>query len=301
MFKQLEQPYPTITNNRYRLLVSLAFGVFIALFLLVFTPFGLSGFDDRRLLISCAVFGIITTTLIFICSWALPRLWPGTFGEENNTVGAEIGMLLITIFIIGLGNQLFAHFYLHASFSIISILWYQMATLVVSVLPLTILVMRSQLRLQKKYAAAANMLNTAVQGWPENGSATSDSNLPEQNIRIAAEQTKDDLLLRAGELIYIVAADNYIRVYYRLGNKVQSVVLRSTLKKAAAGLQAYPHFLRCHRTYLVNMDKVIHVSGNAQGYKLHLGDVSEEIPVSRHLNKTITALLMKSKSVINNP
>jgi DNA-binding LytR/AlgR family response regulator len=52
-------------------------------------------------------------------------------------------------------------------------------------------------------------------------------------------------------------------------------------------LAAHPAFFRCHRMYLVNLQRVISVSGNAQGLKLQLDGLEEAIPVSRNLTETV--------------
>ena len=39
--------------------------------------------------------------------------------------------------------------------------------------------------------------------------------------------------------------------------------------------------VQCHRTFLVNTEKIIRASGNAQGFTLQLKDLPETIPVSR--------------------
>ena len=38
---------------------------------------------------------------------------------------------------------------------------------------------------------------------------------------------------------------------------------------------------RTHRSYLVNLERVTEVSGNAQGYRLKVRDSEREIPLSR--------------------
>lgn len=58
-------------------------------------------------------------------------------------------------------------------------------------------------------------------------------------------------------------------------------------------LAEFPEFYRCHRTYIVNLQKVKHISGNAQGYKLHLENIDTLIPVSRSLNEGIAAKFAK--------
>ena len=44
---------------------------------------------------------------------------------------------------------------------------------------------------------------------------------------------------------------------------------------------------RCHRSYLVNTALVDYVSGNAQGYQLHLKGTDQEVPVGRTFAPTI--------------
>src|SRR5215471_9595112 len=67
----------------------------------------------------------------------------------------------------------------------------------------------------------------------------------------------------------------------------QQKVIRNSLKNLEDQLSKYPGIYRCHRTCLVNLQKVIHASGNAQGIKLHLNGTNELIPVSRSLTQEI--------------
>jgi len=82
-----------------------------------------------------------------------------------------------------------------------------------------------------------------------------------------------------------------VQVYYFENQVLRSRMLRSTLRKMEDALAAWPQFFRCHRTYLVNFDTIEKVSGNAQGYRLHLRDLEETIPVSRNLNETVRGRL----------
>jgi DNA-binding LytR/AlgR family response regulator len=42
-----------------------------------------------------------------------------------------------------------------------------------------------------------------------------------------------------------------------------------------------PFLFRCHRAYIVNLDRVTNIGGNAQGYRLSLSNNPEVVPVSR--------------------
>ncbi len=41
--------------------------------------------------------------------------------------------------------------------------------------------------------------------------------------------------------------------------------------------------IRCHKSYIVNLNKVNRISGNAKGYKLQIDELDFLIPVSRSL------------------
>jgi DNA-binding LytR/AlgR family response regulator len=88
-------------------------------------------------------------------------------------------------------------------------------------------------------------------------------------------------------LLYLSSADNYVTVHTRAGEKLSSQLLRSSLKKMEEQLAGQPAFFRCHRMYIVNLQAVQSVSGNAQGLKLHLAGLEEAIPVSRSLTEAV--------------
>ena len=54
-----------------------------------------------------------------------------------------------------------------------------------------------------------------------------------------------------------------------------------TIKQIEEQLKNYGFFVRCHRAYIINMNHIDSIEGNAKGYKLQLLNVSKEIPVSR--------------------
>ena len=65
-------------------------------------------------------------------------------------------------------------------------------------------------------------------------------------------------------------------------NTLKKVTYRVTLSSLEIQLKEASSLIRCHRSYLVNLNKVKNISGNAQGLKLELINQSEIIPVSRN-------------------
>lgn len=287
MFKFLQQPYPLATAGS-KIITPLVFGVFIALFLYIFRPFGLGGLEPERLLRAAGGFGLVTFGVVFLEIWISPLLMPAYFREASWTVGREIFVILTDVFLIGLGNLVFSAWYLHTSFTASSVIWFQVVTLVVGVLPVSLWTMYTQLKLQKKYTAEAHSLDAQVQErkHPEIPAPAPGAPVA-TTVQLTAEQGSEGLQLNPEQLLYIAAADNYIKVYHLEKGIVKQTMLRCSLKRAATGLEEYPQFFRCHRTFLVNLDHVTEVSGNAQGYKLQLAHTGDWVPVSRSLHQEI--------------
>jgi DNA-binding LytR/AlgR family response regulator len=117
--------------------------------------------------------------------------------------------------------------------------------------------------------------------------AEATAGIPATAVTFIGENQNETLTLDASQIAYIVAQDNYVQVYFFENEVLKNRMLRATLRKKEDILATWPQFFRCHRTYLVNFDKVEKVSGNAQGYRLHLRGVEETIPVSRNLNEQV--------------
>jgi|GEM_PF-4265703 Response regulator of the LytR/AlgR family len=94
-------------------------------------------------------------------------------------------------------------------------------------------------------------------------------------------QTKESLSVRPENILYIEADGNYVNVCYLLDAEVTSKLLRSPIKQMETMLQDRPHFIRCHRTFIVNAHQVSHVKRSAQGYQLCLRHTQTKISVSR--------------------
>lgn len=152
---------------------------------------------------------------------------------------------------------------------VLRFLWW---TFIVSILPVTLMVLLRQIGLMKAYSRQAAELDRQL-----------------AEVRPVPQVQR--------EFLYAEAADNYVKVFYT----GEQQLIRSTLRQLEETFRGNERIFRCHRTYLVNLDKVIHISGNAQGYKLHLEGVGQVIPVSRSLNGQITNLVTRPKTLPKRP
>lgn len=99
--------------------------------------------------------------------------------------------------------------------------------------------------------------------------------------------------IKAGDLIYISASDNYVEIHYKSGSKLKKYLLRNTLKRMEDQFQELP-LLRCHRSYMVNLDQVRMFKREKGQMSLWMDDEGElTIPVSRSYAKSVTEIFEK--------
>ena len=82
-------------------------------------------------------------------------------------------------------------------------------------------------------------------------------------------------------LLYIESTENYVSICYLNKGKISKYLLRDTMKKMEENF-AGSVIVRCHRSYMVNFDKVKVIRKEKDGLRLELDDPSIiDIPVSK--------------------
>ena len=82
-------------------------------------------------------------------------------------------------------------------------------------------------------------------------------------------------------LFYIESAENYVSICYLNKGKISKYLLRDTLKKMEENF-AGTEIIRCHRSFMVNFEKVKVIRKDKDGLKLELdAPLAADIPVSR--------------------
>jgi DNA-binding LytR/AlgR family response regulator len=82
-------------------------------------------------------------------------------------------------------------------------------------------------------------------------------------------------------LLYLESTENYISICYLNKGKVSKYLLRDTMKKMEENF-AGTEIIRCHRSYMVNFEKVKVIRKDKDGLKLELDNPSIiDIPVSK--------------------
>ena len=183
-------------------------------------------------------------------------------------------MSISTVLMIALGNWLYMAGIGFTSFSPYSAFLFFLNTFLVGAFPLTISVIITEMRLLKLHSQASEAVNNQLrQPLPPK----EETNL----IQINNEEGKTVLQLSPSDLIYIASADNYVEVHYLEQDQSRKQLIRSSLRRVESQLADQPQMLRCHRSYLVNLDLLQNSEGNSAGLRVDLRGTSRTIPVSR--------------------
>lgn len=297
MLAILRQPYAVLESPRAQVRTAAIIGSFVALFLLIFQPFELNTWQTERKWVKIAGFGLITFLITSVNFILWPALFPRFFAERQWTVGRHIAFLLINILSIAVGNFLYLGYLLNLPFRGEYLLWMVSSTLAVGVFPVAGTIFYGYIQRLRQYERGAASLPISANASHESSVERSIDAVdfkPRKPITLIAENEKDTLTLSPTSLLCVESSDNYCTIYFVQDGKLQKPLLRSSLSRVESQLADHSRLVRCHRSFIVNLDRVERVTGNAQGYKLHLLHGEIEVPVARRYNETLVVELRRS-------
>jgi LytTr DNA-binding domain len=279
--KVFKQPYPYYIpfSRSFKLLLFLS--AIIPAFLLIFQPFNINLWECKyKTLLLAGLFFPIYITLAFNF-YALSKIIPRFFNEENWTIGSEIIWSAWNFIMIVLTTSIY--WTIIPVCNVSSIHWGQqfMMAFLIGIFPGSSCIYFNYSQAQKRKLSKANILNNFLQSkvvFYEEGILTLSDENESEKVKVSTQ-----------DLLFIQAQDNYSKIVWIQNSKLNSVLLRSTLKNIEKQIP-YPFITRCYRSFIVNLARISKVQGNAREYKLLLDGYDDTIPVSRESYKKIFRL-----------
>lgn len=96
-------------------------------------------------------------------------------------------------------------------------------------------------------------------------------------------------------ILYIESADNYVNIHYLNEGREETFILHNTLKEIENRL-ASTTIIRCHRSYIVNIENVKLLRKEAGALLLELNGGAKTIPVTKTYAADITARLAPDRN-----
>ncbi|MBU3917992.1 LytTR family transcriptional regulator DNA-binding domain-containing protein [bacterium] len=283
----LNRPFPYPETQAPKVWISVAFGFFIFLFLAFFQPFGIEAISRYKILFLSG-FGFITFISMMINFFVVPVFFPAFFNYDEWCIKNHLVFLLGNVLLISIFNWLYDSQMgqnISKSHSPFQFLVY---TIGVGTIPMIMVTMYWERRLLKKHGLIAK--NVSDQLEKQKGDVKS-----EEPICLVAETMKESFQLPQNRLICISSEGNYSKIYYQEQGRVEEKLMRMSLKSVEEHLVNFDKIVRCHRFFIVNLQQIASISGNARSFKLHMEDLGFSIPVSRSFPKAIIEQLKASQ------
>lgn len=269
----IKQPYPFYYEELKRVFLLLCFFALASfIFTYLFQPFVVNveehKIDNLWIIVLHSAIPIpIAFAYLFLVKKSVKNI-------ENWTLGKEFLHLVVILLLIGFASFLIRDFiYSNPDNWSFRYLWEEIRnTFLVGIILLIIILPLNLHRLIIKHSNNLKKLPLSQQ-------YVNDVNT---TVQVVTPIKEENFELNIKSFLYAKVDSNYLEIFYDFSNNNEKDLKRLTLKEFSDQLKSYPFIFKTHRSYVVNLNAIESVSGNAQGYALYLKNYSKRtIPVSR--------------------
>ena len=274
----LNKPFPFIENKSFRILASFLFSGFVYVFLLTFQPFGISNIQYYKPIFVLGFFGITFIVLLFSFLVA-PVMLKNLFDFDKWTIKKNVIFIILQFFIITVLNWIYNSTIGKEITEQHSLFFFVFITVSVGVIPTLFLIYFTEKNLARKNQHIAKNFTNNIQHQ---------INMPENiTIKFASKNNDETIIIDLEQFICVKSEGNYLKVFFSEENIFKSKLIRNSISNIEEQLIVFKKVKRCHRSYIVNLDKVEKMTGNARNLNLHISNMNFTIPVSRSFPNAI--------------
>ena len=257
----IKRKYPFI---KHKLSTVFIVSIVVVMFIFIFEPFGFDLYKGSKIGVA---FGFGANTFIsmlffnFILKKQLGIL------VKKWTILYEILYIVSLILLITIINYVFFSIVLlDYYFNFLLFLRIIYFTFFIGIIPASILVIvKYNFYLKKE-------LNCLV-----------DTETEEQDLDIVISNQlirEKGVKIKLNDFLFAEADKNNVSIYYFYNNEIVNKTIRTTMS-AVENETNHPNIFRCHRSFIINLNKLESAKGNSNGYQVYLKNYKKYIPVSR--------------------
>jgi hypothetical protein len=272
------KPYPFNDDLKYnsKIIFFTSLGIFVFLFL--FQPFDIGTLPTRQKYYLMTGFAVITFLALSLHLLIIPSLFSKKFSSSEWSIKKEILWNLWILFTILTGYFFLTKFLetMKFGFSMVIML------VLTAVIPLSVLIIVNHNRMLRYHLKVADELNKKLK---------ESKSVQEKIVYFDSDYQKDSLAIKVNSLLLIRSANNYIEIFWKENNKINSQMVRCSMVNAEEILKEHKFIFKCHRSYIINITHIDRIEGNSQEYKLFFESISFPIPVSKNLVTKLKELI----------
>lgn len=270
----LKQPHPGYWDLRVYFKVCISIALLIFLILVILKPYNFSNPTLVKDVFATAFYyagaGLLTMTINSL--WIV--FFPHWFSERKWNIGREMGILMYQFFTIGIAILLVSWLRNVSPIDIASFLRSLFFASSSGIIAYGITTILRHNYLLKKHLKESQQINEQLLINREKSPVEADKS-PENTIVFADK----NVILK--DFYYAESKGNYLEIVCLRDGEKYTFLERLTMKELEQQTQSFPEMVRCHRSFMVNIEKVLKSEGNANGYLLYLSAQLPQIPVSR--------------------
>jgi len=278
MLKILNKPYPFSDDLKYNTIIIFLISIGVFAFLWLFQPFDIGNLAVKQKYYLIVGFGFITFLALSLNLLLVPSLFPKKFSSAVWNIKKEILWNLWILFTILVGYFFYTNFLGVMKFNFDMVI----KLVLTAILPITGLIIVNHNKMLRSHLRLTDELNKRLKEHKQ---------VQEKIIHFASDYQKDSLALKVNSLLFVRSADNYIEVFWKDGDTVKSQMVRCSMTSAETTVKEHKFIVKCHRSYIVNINYIDRFEGNSQGYKLYFENVNFPIPVARSSVSKLQELL----------
>ncbi len=210
-----------------------------------------------------------------------PKLFPIYCNEEKWNIKKEFTLNIAIVLLIALFVNIFGFLFLEIDFEWLKLIKIVTLVFFISIIPILGLIAFNQNRWLKQYIESSEEINKTI------ANSTPHSVQNNSQITIIGQGKNDSLALNLDTVLFISSQGNYCEIIRVINGKIKKDLIRISIATIGKQLNSFIKIEKVHRSFLVNLENVRNVNGNAQGYKLYFEKTKTVVPVSRSKSKEI--------------
>lgn len=260
----LNSPFPFKTGKKEILQSSFFFGVFVFFFTLFFRTDQFNT-DNNSIKGLYSFYYFLIVTLGMIINGAVNFYTTPKESIDNWKVRQEIWVYGIHTITIAISVFFLSNLLQLTQLSVKHYLYSVIATFIIGMIPLSIYTLFRCNKLLRTHLKDMQAIMAKLNTTEQENTTT--------NPVIETKMGK----IPINDILAIESVRNYVII--RLPEK--EIKYRSTIKQLEETLSPHSKFVRCHRAFIINTQKIQNVEGNSQGLRLFVENSEHYIPVSR--------------------
>lgn len=272
----LNRPFVLFDQKRNRLLFACGATIYCALFLYLFVPFNITNwivYTSPFKALGLPAIVIISGILIFFSQYIQSKWFAGKSLKIYHLLVSFIAEVLFVTLPLSMlyslpSNSIFIEFAQTLQLVVLLLgLWYVLGLAILKIINIEY----TEKELPEEPVMKKNI--SAI-----------------ERINISDENGQLRLSLKQEDALYFESSDNYVIVHYRKDQRIAKELVRTSLKNIENTLKEF-NCIRCHRSYIVNMQSVSFIKKDGRVYEIAIQGTTAIIPISRSYVKVIKELL----------